>query len=134
MYKHSILSMVAICSISLHVQIASGNKPCAFEMKFWNCNSFKVPTEPLSLICTFQELNGTVGESESDCMEFPLLTFHSISSITQLVPFFQTLCCCFCSSTPSPYPPAEYPPSSADRVLQRLELITEEEFLDGMDS
>ncbi|XP_060785440.1 protein dopey-2 isoform X3 [Neoarius graeffei] len=82
----------------------------------------------------YGELNGTVGESESDCMEFPLLTFHSISSITQLMPFFQTLCCCFCSSTPSPYPPAEYPPSSADRVLQRLELITEEEFLDGMDS
>ncbi|XP_053090273.1 protein dopey-2 isoform X2 [Pangasianodon hypophthalmus] len=82
----------------------------------------------------YGELNGTVGESESECMEFPLLTFHSLSSITQLVPFFQTLCCTFCSSTPSPHPPAEYPPSSADRVLQRLELITEEEFLDGMES
>ncbi|XP_060732022.1 protein dopey-2 isoform X2 [Tachysurus vachellii] len=82
----------------------------------------------------YGELNGTVGESESERMEFPLLTFHSLSSIMQLVPFFQTLCCSFCISTPSPHPPAEYPPSSADRVLQRLELITEQEFLDGMDS
>ncbi|KAM9486365.1 protein DOP1B isoform 2-T2 [Clarias gariepinus] len=82
----------------------------------------------------YGELNGTVGESASECMEFPLLNFHSLSSITQLVPFLQTLCCSFCSSTPFPHPPAEYPPSSADRVLQRLEHITEEEFLDGMDS
>ncbi|XP_058248197.1 protein dopey-2 isoform X2 [Hemibagrus wyckioides] len=82
----------------------------------------------------YGELNGTVGESESECMEFPLLTFHSLSSITQLVPFFQTLCCSFCSLTHCPHPPAEYPPPSADRVLQRLELITEQEFLDGMDS
>ncbi|KAI5621394.1 protein dopey-2, partial [Silurus asotus] len=82
----------------------------------------------------YGELNGTVGESECERMEFPLLTFHSLSSITQLVPFFQTLCSSFCSLSPSPHPPAEYPPSSADRVLQCLELITEEEFLDGMDS
>ncbi|XP_017325079.2 protein dopey-2 isoform X2 [Ictalurus punctatus] len=82
----------------------------------------------------YGELNGTAGESESEPTEFPLLPFYSLSSITQLVPFFQTLCCSFCSSTPSPHPPAEYPPSNADRVLQRLEGITEEEFLDGMDS
>ncbi|XP_062861985.1 protein dopey-2 isoform X1 [Trichomycterus rosablanca] len=79
----------------------------------------------------FGEQNGTVGGSKS--LEFPLLTLHSLSSITQLVPFLQTLCCSFSSSTHSAYPHAEYPPSSIDSVLQRLELITQEDFLDGMD-
>lgn len=129
------LSIISICNISPLVQNACGNKVIyVFLITFKICNLITVPTEPLKLNCMFQELNGTVGESESECMEFPLLTFRSLSSITQLVPFFQTLCCSFCSSTPSPHPPADYPPSSADRVLQSLELITEEEFLDGMDS
>ncbi|TSU63004.1 Protein dopey-2 [Bagarius yarrelli] len=84
-----------------------------------------------SLRHRYGELNGRVKKSESECLEFPLLTLSSLSSITQLMPFFQTLCCSFCRSTLSPYPPAEYPPSNADRVLQRLELITEQEFLDA---
>ena len=81
-----------------------------------------------------QELNGTVGESISESVEFPLLTLRSLSAITQLVPFFQTLCCSFSGSGHSLQPPADYPPRSSSRVLQQLELITEEEFLDGLDS
>uniref|UniRef100_A0A3B4BRG1 Dopey N-terminal domain-containing protein n=1 Tax=Pygocentrus nattereri TaxID=42514 RepID=A0A3B4BRG1_PYGNA len=68
------------------------------------------------------------------CVEFPLLALRSLSSITQLVPFFQTLCCSFSCSDHSPQPTADYPPPSSSRVLQQLELITEGEFLDGLDS
>ncbi|XP_017562051.1 protein dopey-2 isoform X1 [Pygocentrus nattereri] len=82
----------------------------------------------------YGELNGTVGESISECVEFPLLALRSLSSITQLVPFFQTLCCSFSCSDHSPQPTADYPPPSSSRVLQQLELITEGEFLDGLDS
>ncbi|XP_066542058.1 protein dopey-2 [Hoplias malabaricus] len=82
----------------------------------------------------YGELNGTVGESISECVEFPLLTLRSLSSITQLVPFFQTLCSSFSGSGHYPHPPADYPCPNSNRVLQRLELITEEEFLDGLDS
>ncbi|XP_072542477.1 protein DOP1B isoform X2 [Salminus brasiliensis] len=82
----------------------------------------------------YGELNGTVGESILESVEFPLLTLRSLSSITQLVPFFQTLCCSFNGSGCSPQPPADYPPRSPSRVLQQLELITEGEFLDGLDS
>uniref|UniRef100_A0A8B9GLQ4 DOP1 leucine zipper like protein B n=1 Tax=Astyanax mexicanus TaxID=7994 RepID=A0A8B9GLQ4_ASTMX len=82
----------------------------------------------------YGELNGTVGESTLESIEFPLLTLRSLSSITQLVPFFQTLCSSFSGSGHSPQPPADYPPPSSRRVLQQLELITEGEFLDGLDS
>ncbi|XP_035378759.1 protein dopey-2 isoform X2 [Electrophorus electricus] len=81
----------------------------------------------------YGELNGVVGESNSEGTEFPLLTLHSISSITQLVPFFQTLCCSFGGSPGCPGQCADYPPAGVNTVLQRLEFITEQEFLDGMD-
>ncbi|XP_076857747.1 protein DOP1B isoform X2 [Brachyhypopomus gauderio] len=81
----------------------------------------------------YGQLNGTVGESDSEGRQFPLLTLHSLSSITQLAPFFQTLCCSFGGSMPCPGTPADYPPAGAKAVLQRVELITEQEFLDGMD-
>lgn len=85
-----------------------------------------------------QELNGTVGESSTDRVEFPLLTLRSLSSIVDLVPFFNTLCCSFTSSisisTPLPQNTADYPPPNSDRVMKHLENIIEGEFLDGMDS
>ncbi|XP_030642280.1 protein dopey-2 [Chanos chanos] len=78
----------------------------------------------------YGEMNGIVGESTSDRVEFPLLTHHSLASITQLAPFFQVLCSSFNGGDP----PTQYPPVSSDRVLRRLEQVIEEEFLDGMDS
>lgn len=87
----------------------------------------------------FQTLNGLSEESSTEHLEFPLLTQRSLSSITQLVPFFRTLCCSFQGSSPcSPsmphFPAADYPPSNADTVLKRLEYIIEEEFLDSVES
>ncbi|KAI4805249.1 hypothetical protein KUCAC02_009875 [Chaenocephalus aceratus] len=84
-------------------------------------------------------LNGLSEESSTEHLEFPLLTQRSLSSITQLVPFFRTLCCSFQGSSPcSPsmphFPAADYPPSNADTVLKRLEYIIEEEFLDSVES
>ncbi|XP_056610813.1 protein dopey-2 isoform X2 [Triplophysa dalaica] len=85
----------------------------------------------------YRELNGTVGESGTDRVEFPLLTLRSLSSIVDLVPFFNTLCCSFTSSSslsaPLPRYTADYPPPSSHRVMKRLEQIIEGEFLDGMD-
>ncbi|KAA0715639.1 Protein dopey-2 [Triplophysa tibetana] len=85
----------------------------------------------------YGELNGTVGESSTDRVEFPLLTLRSLSSIVDLVPFFNTLCCSFTSSSslsaPLPRYTADYPPPSSHRVMKRLEQIIEGEFLDGMD-
>uniref|UniRef100_A0A8C1M342 DOP1 leucine zipper like protein B n=1 Tax=Cyprinus carpio TaxID=7962 RepID=A0A8C1M342_CYPCA len=83
----------------------------------------------------FGQLNGTVGESNTDRVEFPLLTLRSLCSIVDLVPFFSTLCCSFNgSSVHLPHYVADYPPSSSDQVMKRLEHITEGEFLDGMDN
>ncbi|XP_016429546.1 protein dopey-2-like isoform X2 [Sinocyclocheilus rhinocerous] len=80
-------------------------------------------------------LNGTAGESNTDRVEFPLLTLRSLCSIVDLVPFFSTLCCSFNgSSVHLPHYVADYPPSSSDQVMKRLEHIIEGEFLDGMDN
>ncbi|XP_076602592.1 protein DOP1B isoform X1 [Chaetodon auriga] len=85
-------------------------------------------------------LNDLSEESSTENLEFPLLTQHSLSSITQLLPFLRTLCCSF-QGPPSnnhPVPPhlpvADYPPASSEAVLKKLEHITEEEFLDSMES
>ncbi|XP_051761489.1 protein dopey-2 [Ctenopharyngodon idella] len=83
----------------------------------------------------YGELNGTVGESSTDRVEFPLLTLRSLCSIVDLVPFFSTLCCSFNGSPAHlPHYAADYPPPSSDQVMKRLEHIIEGEFLDGMDS
>ncbi|XP_031725287.1 protein dopey-2 isoform X2 [Anarrhichthys ocellatus] len=84
-------------------------------------------------------LNGLSEESSTEHLEFPLLTQRSLSSITQLWPFLRTLCCSFQSPPPDSHPVphlplADYPAASADTVLKRLEHITEEEFLDSMES
>ncbi|XP_049450038.1 protein dopey-2 [Epinephelus fuscoguttatus] len=84
-------------------------------------------------------LNGLSEESSTEHLEFPLLTQRSLSSITQLLPFLRTLCCSFQSpppySHPMPhFPVADYPAASAGAVLNKLECITEEEFLDPMES
>ncbi|KAM4608317.1 protein DOP1B isoform 2-T2 [Polymixia lowei] len=86
-------------------------------------------------------LNGLSEESSTEHLEFPLLTQHSLSTITQLVPFLHTLCCSFkgppLQSSSLCHPVtlvADYPAASADIVLRRLEHITEEEFLDSMES
>ncbi|XP_044221081.1 protein dopey-2 [Thunnus albacares] len=87
----------------------------------------------------YATLNGLSEESSTEHLKFPLLTQSSLSSITQLVPFFRTLCCSF--QGPPPYshpmphfPVADYPASSSDGVMKRLKHITEEEFLDSMES
>ncbi|TRY97220.1 hypothetical protein DNTS_013715 [Danionella cerebrum] len=82
----------------------------------------------------YGELNGSTEESSTDPVEFPLLTLRSLGSMVDLVPFFRTLCCSFNSSSATlPQYTAEYPPSSREGVMKRLEHITEGEFLDGMD-
>uniref|UniRef100_A0A3Q1C5E1 Dopey N-terminal domain-containing protein n=1 Tax=Amphiprion ocellaris TaxID=80972 RepID=A0A3Q1C5E1_AMPOC len=84
-------------------------------------------------------MNGLSEESSTEHLEFPLVTQRSLSSITQLLPFLCTLCCSF--QGPPPYsqamphlPVADYPAASSHTVLRRLELITEEEFLDSMET
>uniref|UniRef100_A0A8B9G3E2 DOP1 leucine zipper like protein B n=1 Tax=Amazona collaria TaxID=241587 RepID=A0A8B9G3E2_9PSIT len=73
--------------------------------------------------------------------KFPLLNFRSISSITQLMPFFKTLCCAFTtnrsesqnSHTPPP-PPVNYVGCNGIKVLQQLEENVECDFLENMES
>uniref|UniRef100_A0A672STT1 DOP1 leucine zipper like protein B n=1 Tax=Sinocyclocheilus grahami TaxID=75366 RepID=A0A672STT1_SINGR len=73
--------------------------------------------------------------SNTDRVKFPLLTLRSLCSVVDLVPFFSTLCCSFNgSSVHLPHYVADYPPSSSDQVMKRLEHIIEGEFLDGMDN
>ncbi|XP_028992483.1 protein dopey-2 [Betta splendens] len=84
-------------------------------------------------------LNGLSEESSTEHLQFPLLTQCSLSSITQLLPFLRTLCCSFQVPPPNSHPMphfqvADYPPSSSDTVLKRLEHIIEEEFLDSVES
>ncbi|XP_061647878.1 protein dopey-2 isoform X2 [Phyllopteryx taeniolatus] len=84
-------------------------------------------------------LNGLSEESATEQLEFPLLTQCSLSSITHLLPFLFTLCCSFqgppTHSHPTPPPQVvDYPAASTDAVLDRLERIVEEEFLDDMEN
>ncbi|RVE57913.1 hypothetical protein OJAV_G00203860 [Oryzias javanicus] len=86
----------------------------------------------------YRMINGLSEESSTEHLEFPLLTQRSLTSITQLLPFLRTLCCSFKGPPPSsqttPHlPVADYPAASSHAVLQRLEVITEDEFLDTMD-
>ncbi|XP_030613760.1 protein dopey-2 [Archocentrus centrarchus] len=87
----------------------------------------------------YRTLDELSEESSTEHLEFPLLTKHSLSSITQLLPFLRTLFHSFQGSPPSRdpaayVPVADYPPASSHAVLMKLEHITEEEFLDSMES
>nr|XP_026654934.1 protein dopey-2 [Zonotrichia albicollis] len=72
---------------------------------------------------------------------FPLLSLHSVSSITQLLPFFHTLCWAFTapgsahhSCQPSAAAPLHCPGSSTSTLLQQLEQSVELDFLENMES
>uniref|UniRef100_A0A8C8LMY9 Dopey N-terminal domain-containing protein n=1 Tax=Oncorhynchus tshawytscha TaxID=74940 RepID=A0A8C8LMY9_ONCTS len=89
------------------------------------------------IVKVLEALHQRYGESSTERLEFPLLTCRFLTSITQLAPFLHTLCCSFQGTSPSSppdYPVTDYPAASADQVLKRLEHITEEEFLDSMES
>uniref|UniRef100_A0A8C7M6B4 DOP1 leucine zipper like protein B n=1 Tax=Oncorhynchus kisutch TaxID=8019 RepID=A0A8C7M6B4_ONCKI len=89
------------------------------------------------IVKVLEALHQRYGESSTERLEFPLLTRRFLTSITQLAPFLHTLCCSFQGTSPSSppdYPVTDYPAASADQVLKRLEHITEEEFLDSMES
>uniref|UniRef100_A0A8B9QKA1 DOP1 leucine zipper like protein B n=1 Tax=Apteryx owenii TaxID=8824 RepID=A0A8B9QKA1_APTOW len=73
--------------------------------------------------------------------KFPLLDFRSISSITQLVPFFKTLCCVFTAkgsesqnSHTSASLSVDYLGSNGIKILQQLEESIECDFLENMES
>ncbi|KAJ8388524.1 hypothetical protein AAFF_G00132380 [Aldrovandia affinis] len=86
----------------------------------------------------FGEQNGAGEEAVPERPEFPLLTLRSVSSIAQLGPFLQVLCCSFrgpaSDPQPHPGPAAQYPAANGNAVLRKLEQITEGEFLESMDS
>uniref|UniRef100_A0A4W5NVW3 DOP1 leucine zipper like protein B n=1 Tax=Hucho hucho TaxID=62062 RepID=A0A4W5NVW3_9TELE len=89
------------------------------------------------IVKVLDALHQRYGESSTERLEFPLLTRRFLTSITQLTPFLHTLCCSFQGTSPSSppdYPVTDYPAASTDQVLKRLEHITEEEFLDSMES
>uniref|UniRef100_A0A8D0CJW7 DOP1 leucine zipper like protein B n=1 Tax=Scleropages formosus TaxID=113540 RepID=A0A8D0CJW7_SCLFO len=67
--------------------------------------------------------------------EFPLLTMRSISCISELWPFLHILSCSFrCPSIHrGPQPMAQYPVANSDLVLNRLELVMEQEFLESVE-
>ncbi|NXY62016.1 DOP2 protein, partial [Callaeas wilsoni] len=72
---------------------------------------------------------------------FPLLTLRSLSSITQLMPFFQTLCWAFTArgsdsqnSQPSAAVSMDSVGSNGIRILQQLEDSVECDFLENMES
>ncbi|KAM6161417.1 protein DOP1B [Erethizon dorsatum] len=83
---------------------------------------------------------GEVGPDEiSPKSEFPLLRQHSVSSIRQLTPFFQTLSCAFKTQAQRPAarsgsasgaPPPEAPGTGIPRVLRQLEECVEYDFLE----
>ncbi|XP_029794520.1 protein dopey-2 [Suricata suricatta] len=70
--------------------------------------------------------------------ELPLLRQHSVSSIRQLMPFFQTLNCAFktqsqrSAGTPGP-PGLEFPVTHSPRVLNQLEECVEYDFLEHLE-
>lgn len=87
-----------------------------------------------------QEKNNT-NEGISKRHKFPLLNFRTISSITQLMPFFKTLCCAFTTngsesqhSHTSASLPVDYVGSNGIKILQQLEESVECDFIENMES
>ncbi|XP_057266045.1 protein dopey-2 isoform X2 [Pezoporus wallicus] len=88
----------------------------------------------------YGEMNST--ETIFKKQKFPLLNFRSISHITQLMPFFKTLCCAFTtnrSESQNSHTPASPPvdcagSSNGVKVLQQLEENVECDFLENMES
>uniref|UniRef100_A0A669R5L9 DOP1 leucine zipper like protein B n=1 Tax=Phasianus colchicus TaxID=9054 RepID=A0A669R5L9_PHACC len=73
--------------------------------------------------------------------KFPLLNFRTISSITQLMPFFKTLCCAFTTkgseaqnSHTSASLSVDYVGGNGIKILQQLEESVECDFLENMES
>ncbi|XP_025727375.1 protein DOP1B isoform X2 [Callorhinus ursinus] len=84
---------------------------------------------------------GEIGSSDEITMknEFPLLRQHSVSSIRQLMPFFQTLNCAFKTQSKLPAdtrgpPVLEFPVTDSRRVLKQLEECVEYDFLEHLES
>ncbi|XP_059681377.1 protein dopey-2 [Gavia stellata] len=87
----------------------------------------------------YGETNNTEGISKKH--KCPLLNFHSISSITQLMPFFKILCCAFTAngsesqnSHTSASLSVDYVGSNGIKILQQLEESVECDFLENMES
>nr|XP_009922191.1 PREDICTED: protein dopey-2 isoform X2 [Haliaeetus albicilla] len=87
----------------------------------------------------YGETNNTEGLSKKH--KFPLLNFRSVSSITQLMPFFKTLCCAFTTngsesqtSHASTSLSMDYIGSNGIKILQQLEESVECDFLENMES
>ncbi|NXD35723.1 DOP2 protein, partial [Copsychus sechellarum] len=73
--------------------------------------------------------------------KFPLLSLRSVSSITQLIPFFQTLCWAFTAhgsdsqnSHPSAASSLDPAGSSSSRILQQLEESMQLDFLENLET
>uniref|UniRef100_A0A8B9BPL4 DOP1 leucine zipper like protein B n=1 Tax=Anser brachyrhynchus TaxID=132585 RepID=A0A8B9BPL4_9AVES len=88
----------------------------------------------------YGETNNT-NEGISKRHKFPLLNFRTISSITQLMPFFKTLCCAFTTngsesqhSRTSASLSVDYVGSNGIKILQQLEESVECDFLENMES
>uniref|UniRef100_A0A8C3KY73 DOP1 leucine zipper like protein B n=1 Tax=Chrysolophus pictus TaxID=9089 RepID=A0A8C3KY73_CHRPC len=88
----------------------------------------------------YGERNNTA-EGISKRHKFPLLNFRTISSITQLMPFFKTLCCAFTTkgseaqnSHTSASLSVDYVGSNGIKILQQLEESVECDFLENMES
>ncbi|XP_072186645.1 protein DOP1B isoform X2 [Excalfactoria chinensis] len=88
----------------------------------------------------YRDRNNT-DEGISKSHKFPLLNFRSISSITQLMPFFKTLCCAFTTkgseaqnSHSSASLSVDYTGGNSMKILQQLEESVECDFLENMES
>ncbi|KFV77568.1 Protein dopey-2 [Struthio camelus australis] len=88
----------------------------------------------------YRETNNT-NERISKRHKLPLLDFRSISSITQLVPFFKTLCWAFTAkgtesqnSHTSASLSVDYVGGNGIKILQQLEESVECDFLENMES
>ncbi|NXF87127.1 DOP2 protein, partial [Eubucco bourcierii] len=88
----------------------------------------------------YGETNYTEGTSSKH--KPPLLNMRYVSSITQLMPFFKTLCCAFTargsesqnSHTSTASLSLDYVSSSSIKILQQLEESVECDFLESMES
>ncbi|EMP27843.1 Protein dopey-2 [Chelonia mydas] len=92
-----------------------------------------------SLKMKYGETN--TNERTSEKCEYPLLNLRSISSITQLMPFFRTLSCAFKAqgnrsqnAQSSASLSVDYPVGNSTRILKQLEESVESDFLENLES
>ncbi|KAL7983595.1 hypothetical protein Chor_000471 [Crotalus horridus] len=149
MYKWAFVPEVDMESCSMISDVMENHQECKphvarimdlLKLKYGANLSNFILTSQLGSSCGYEIEQNISDEATKNC-DFPLLDFHSVSNITQLIPFFNTLNSAFKTQggrLPSTHNSKSfkntYPNTSGTRILKLLEEYVERDFIDNMEN